>query len=251
MKDAGIEAALGRLGPLEAKLGGLEGGLAPAREALKRLEARLEALAVELAALRQRPPRAEIGQVLGRLAALEAASQAAPERLAERLAAAQAGLQGQIDALRDGPFAEIAGQLTRLYGQKDAAVETVLARLQPLEAKLAAIEGGLAEPRPLLDRFAEQLEAVQGRVTALEGAENPFCGDIRAADPALRAEGRRRRDGAGATAAAGGEARRAGARAGGPAGAARPVRGAAGGGAGARHGAGRGGEPVRGDMPSS
>ena len=174
MKDAGIEAALGRLGPLEAKLGGLEGGLAPAREALKRLEARLEALAVELAAL-QEAPRAEIGQVLGRLAALEAASQAAPERLAERLAAAQAGLQGQIDALRDGPFAEIAGQLTRLYGQKDAAVETVLARLQPLEAKLAAMEGGWRSRGALLDRFAEQLEAVQGRVTALEGAENPFA----------------------------------------------------------------------------
>ena len=53
----------------------------------------------------------------------------------------------------------------------------MLARLAPLEAKLAAIEGGMAErdPRRLLDRFAERLEAVQGRVAALEGAENPFA----------------------------------------------------------------------------
>ena len=77
----------------------------------------------------------------------------------------------------ENPFTEISDQLTRLYGQKDAAVETVLARLAPLEARLAGLEQGQAErdPQALLDRFAERLEAVQGRVTALEGAENPFA----------------------------------------------------------------------------
>ena len=43
----------------------------------------------------------------------------------------------------ENPFAEIAEQLTGLYAQKDAAVETVLARLAPLEAKLAELEGRL------------------------------------------------------------------------------------------------------------
>ena len=40
-------------------------------------------------------------------------------------------MQGRVTALEgaENPFAEIAEQLTRLYGQKDAAVETVLARL--------------------------------------------------------------------------------------------------------------------------
>ena len=52
----------------------------------------------------------------------------------------------------------------------------MLLRLAPLEARLAEIERGLAErdPQALLDRFAERLEAVQGRLAALEGAENPF-----------------------------------------------------------------------------
>ncbi len=59
----------------------------------------------------------------------------------------------------ENPFAEISEQLTRLYAQKDATVETVFARLAPLEAKLAALD-----PTAALDRFAERLEAVQGRV---------------------------------------------------------------------------------------
>ena len=44
-------------------------------------------------------------------------------RLAERLAALESA---------ENPFAEISEQLTRLYAQKDATVETVFARLAPL-----------------------------------------------------------------------------------------------------------------------
>ena len=63
----------------------------------------------------------------------------------------------------ENPFAEISEQLTRLYAQKDATVETVFARLPPLEARLAELEGSLGrlDPREALDRFAERLEAVQ------------------------------------------------------------------------------------------
>ncbi len=78
----------------------------------------------------------------------------------------------------ENPFAEISEQLTRLYAQKDATVETVFARLAPLEARLGTIEAGLAaqDPRAVLDRFAERLEAVQDRVAVLETpGENPFA----------------------------------------------------------------------------
>ena len=96
------------------------------------------------------------------------------------------GLEGA-----ENPFAEISEQLTRLYAQKDATVETVFARLAPLEAKLAAVEGQMAarDPQAALERFAERLEAaraaqetavaalgerlegLQGRVSGIEGRE--------------------------------------------------------------------------------
>ena len=40
----------------------------------------------------------------------------------------------------ENPLAEISEQLAGLYAQKDAAVETVIARLAPLEAKLAELD---------------------------------------------------------------------------------------------------------------
>ena len=63
----------------------------------------------------------------------------------------------------ENPYQEISDQLTRLYAQKDATVETVFARLAPLEAKLAEVEGLLAarDPAAALERFAERLEAAR------------------------------------------------------------------------------------------
>ena len=224
-KDEGIAAMLARIAPFEARLAEIETARAaegPAREAMVRLETRLEALRgaqetsqIELAALKTEirtelgaGPVAAIAERLGglhaqkealvetllaRIAALEEAQitrdpKAALDRFAERLEAAQAArleaersLRDRVAALEtpgESPFAEISAQLTRLYGQKDAAVETVLARLAPLEARLAEVEAGLAsqDPRAALDRFAERLEAAQARIAALESpGENPFA----------------------------------------------------------------------------
>ena len=107
----------------------------------------------------------------------------------------------------ENPFAAISEQLTRLYAQKDAAVETVLARLAPLEAKLGAVEARLGEPQALLDRFAERLEAVQARLAAVEDAENPFAAIAEQLTRLYAPEGRGGRDGVRAAGAAGGEAR--------------------------------------------
>ena len=224
-KDEGIAAMLARIAPFEARLAEIETARAaegPAREAMVRLETRLEALRgaqetsqIELAALKTEirtelgaGPVAAIAERLGglhaqkealvetllaRIAALEEAQitrdpKAALDRFAERLEAAQAArleaersLRDRVAALEtpgESPFAEISAQLTRLYGQKDAAVETVLARLAPLEARLAEVEAGLAsqDPRAALDRFAERLEAAQTRLLALEAPErSPFA----------------------------------------------------------------------------
>ena len=97
----------------------------------------------------------------------------------------------------ENPFAEISEQLTRLYAQKDAAVETVLGRLAPLEAKLAELERGWrARPaggaRPLRRAAGGGAGAPRRRWRRGE----PVRGDLRAADPALRPEGRGGRDGA-------------------------------------------------------
>ena len=163
--------------------------------------------------------------VFARLAPLEARLAAldptvALDRFAERLEA----VQGRVAAIEtaENPFAEISEQLTRLYAQKDATVETVFARLAPLEARLAALD-----PTAALDRFAERLEAVQGRVATLEATENPFAELSEQLDPALRPEGRDGGDGLRPAGTARGEARRAR-----PDGGARPLRRAAGGGAG-------------------
>ena len=279
-RAAGAEALLGRLTPLETRLAALESGReaerAAGRDALKRLEARLEALGAEQGAARADlatlkaeaagPVRA-LGEqltrvlaqkealaesLLARIAALEAELAArdqgpALDRLADRLealraerAAAEAGLAGRLAALEgaENPFAAISDQLTRLYAQKDATVETVFARLAPLEAKLAELD-----PSAALDRFAERLEAVQGRVAAIEGGENPFAEISGQLTAALRARRTRDRGGADPAGAAGGAA--GGAR---PERGARPVRRAAGGGAGAAGGDRGGGEPVRGDL---
>ena len=235
-----------RLAPLEAKLAELEGR--DPQAALDRFADAARGVQGRLAAIEDAEnPFAEISEQLTRLYAQKDATvetvfaRLAPleARLAEleaatrrrRSTASPRGSRrcraGWRRSRRENPFAEISEQLTRLYAQKDATVETVFARLAPLEARLAELEG--RDPQAALDRFAARLEAVQGRLAAIEARE-PVRGDLRAADPALRPEGRDRRDGVRPARAAGGEARRArGPR---PAGGARPLRRAARGGAG-------------------
>ena len=168
-RTAGLEATLARLAPLEAKLAALEAArdaeAAAGREALKRLEAKLEAQAAEASAAKSELAalKAEAGGVralgeqltrvlaqkealaetiVARVAAVEAAlaeKDPAPAlaRLAERLAALEAA---------ENPFAEISEQLTRLYAQKDATVETVFARLAPWRRGCRARPDGGARP---------------------------------------------------------------------------------------------------------
>ena len=106
-KNASLDVALAGLDQLRARMRVLEqmGDAAEARALFERLGGRLDAL--------------ETTQ--DRVVTLET-----------RLSGLEAG---------PGPFAEISDQLTRLYAQKDATVETVFARLAPLEAKLAEVEG--------------------------------------------------------------------------------------------------------------
>ena len=226
-KNATMETALAGLDQLRGRMRTLEqmGAPAEARALLERLEARLDemrsdqaagaaALEARIAALESpgTSPVAELAErltrlhaqkdsvveaVLARLARLEAAlaaqdPQAALDRFAERLEDLRRALDGRIAALEEpaeNPFAEISEQLTRLYSQKDAAVETVFARLAPLETRLSEMQGRIEslDPQATLDRFAERLEAVkaahaaaetalQGRLAALEApGENPFA----------------------------------------------------------------------------
>ncbi len=223
-KDSTTEAMLARLAPLEAKLAELETGLRAAdpRAALDRFAERLAEsetrLSGEIETLKAAEnPFAEISDqltrlyaqkdstteaMLARLAPLEAKlaeletglraadPRAALDRFAERLAESETRLSGEIETLKaaENPFAEISDQLTRLYAQKDSTTEAMLARLAPLEAKLAELETGLraADPRAALDRFAERLAASEaahgadharlaGEIETLKAAENPFA----------------------------------------------------------------------------
>jgi len=192
-REAGLEAVLARFQPLEARLGLIEGG----REALKRVEARIEALQGESGAARSElaalKAAAGAGSALAeQLARLHAQKEALAEALVGRIAAVEAAVaardpQAALAALGDRlgvlenpaetPFAALAEQLAGLHAQKDAGIAAVLTRLAPLETRLAEMERGLLaqDPQAALDRFAERLEAVQGRLAAIEGAENPFA----------------------------------------------------------------------------
>ena len=130
--------------------------------------------------------------VAAQLAGLHAQKDALAEGLLARLAALEAEMAGRdpqaaldgfaarLDALREriacletpgeNPFAAVAAQLAGLYAQKDAATEAVLTRLAPLEARLGAVEAGLAgqDPRGALDGLAARLEAAQALREAAE-----------------------------------------------------------------------------------
>ncbi len=202
-KDATVETVFARLAPLEAQLAEIVAR--DPQAALAGVEARLEGLGDRLMAIEDNPfaelaekltqihaqKDAAVETVFARLSPIEtklaeverALHERDPRALLDRFAERLEGMQGRLATLEEAenPFGEISDQLTRLYAQKDATVETVFARLAPLEARLGEMEKGLAErdPRALLDRFAERLEAMQGRLAALEGAENPF-GEISA-----------------------------------------------------------------------
>jgi hypothetical protein len=199
-KNAAMETAMAGLDQLRARLRAVEqiGEPAEARALLDKISERLDALqaaqaaggaalearlaAIErrgdgpTAALAERLAKlhdqkdAGIAALLGRLGALEQA-------VAAR--APQAGLeavQGRLAALEEagGPAAGIAERLSELYDQKDAALEAMLGRLAPLEAKLAE-----NDPRPALDRFAARIEAMRApldsRQAPLETAYNPIA----------------------------------------------------------------------------
>jgi hypothetical protein len=168
------------------------------------------------------------GAVEARLAKLD--PQAALDGFAARLEALQSRLS-VLETSEENPFAEISEQLTRLYAQKDATVETVFARLAPLEAKLAEVEAMLAARDPRRRwTVRERLETLQGRLAGLEEARSRDLERL----PALRLKDATV-EAVFARLAAPLEAKpraRAGARRAGPAGGARPLRGTAGGGAG-------------------
>lgn len=131
-KNAALETALAGLDQLRSRLQTLEqmGEPAEARALLERLTTRLDALQSDQAAA-----RAETETRLGTL---------------------------QADAGR--PLSELADQLTRLYAQKDAVVETVFARLAPLETRLAEMQESAASrvlPEAALDRVVGDLETVR------------------------------------------------------------------------------------------
>ena len=114
-----------------------------------------------------------VGALVERLAPMEARlaeldPQGALDRFAERLEAVQARVSLIEGA--ENPVAEITGRLAELHAQKDVAVEALIERLAPMEARLAGLD-----PQGALDRFAERLEAVQARVALIEGAENPVA----------------------------------------------------------------------------
>jgi DNA repair exonuclease SbcCD ATPase subunit len=199
-KDATLQTALAGLDGLRARLATLEaiGDMAEARNLFEGMKARLDALeavqaraaegegpfaeitrqltqlhgqkdaAVETVFTRLAPLEAKLGAIEGRIAGLDA--EGLLERFGERLETVRAGLEARIDA-RDvdaGPVAEIAERLARLHGQKDATVEAMLARLAPLEAKLAEVEGRLGglDPRAALERFTERLDAARAALEA-------------------------------------------------------------------------------------
>ena len=155
-----------RLDALQSRLGILEtpgeNPFAEISEQLTRLYAQKDA-AVETVLARLAPLEAQLAELQAALDARD--PKAALDGFAARLDALQSRL-GALETPGENPFAEISEQLTRLYAQKDAAVETVFARLAPLEAQLAELQAALAarDPKAVLDGFAARLDALQARL---------------------------------------------------------------------------------------
>lgn len=181
-KEAATEAVLGRLAPLETRLGELETRLAASHPGaqVERLAERLEAV---------RAAQEATGALLGgrldgfaatteaRLLGLASETGTRLDGIAALQAAAEAALAARLAALEGAPDAgaQIAERLAALHAQKEAAAEAVLGRLAPLEAKLSELETALAarDPQAALDLLAERLEAVR----AAQAAETAALGD--------------------------------------------------------------------------
>ena len=125
----------------------------------------------------------------GRLDTLESAQAAAA-------AALEAGLAAR-GAREDAPDPQVAlmEQLTRLHAQKDAGLGTMIARLAPLETRLAAIEADLGRRAPAaaeartqmaqdLARLESRLEARIEGVAAAQGAAGAALRRWRRPEPA-------------------------------------------------------------------
>lgn len=181
-KEAATEVVLGRLAPLETRLGDLETRLAASHPGVEfeRLAERLEAV---------RAAQEATGALLGgrldgfaatteaRLLGLASETGTRLDGIAALQAAAEAALAARLAALEGAPDAgaQIAERLAALHAQKEAAAEAVLGRLAPLEAKLSELETALAarDPQGALDLLAERLEAVR----AAQAAETAALGD--------------------------------------------------------------------------
>jgi len=72
----------------------------------------------------------------------------------------------------ENPVAEITERLAELHAQKDGAVETLMQRLAPLEARLAEVEGGVARVLPLAEEDPRAaLAALKARLESLDHAQ--------------------------------------------------------------------------------
>ena len=160
-KEAAVEAVLARLGPLEARLAGLEGRdpQAPVDRSpsgvgtLEGAGDRIAALAERLGGLHAQKDAA-VEAVLGQLAPLEArlpALEAPDPQGALDGSPSGSAVQGRLAGLGADAVRGAHRAAGRASCPEGCAVEAVFGRLAPLEARLAALEGGLARVLPLAE----------------------------------------------------------------------------------------------------
>ena len=132
-KNATLETALAGLDQLRARMRTLEQMGAPAEA------------------------RALLETLQGRLDELQATQ-----------AAGSAGLEAKLAALAapGGTAEELADRLARLQESRDAGIETVLARLGPIETKLGALEAERVAARDMLETERAQRRATRWRPSA-------------------------------------------------------------------------------------
>ena len=105
-----------------------------------------------------------------------------------------------LETPKENPYAEIAEQLTALYAQKDAVAETMLARLAPLEARLA--EAMAADPSAAVEAVLARLAPLEVQIEALRSAQATAEAGLVERLAALEGDGRQAEDAARAEAQA-------------------------------------------------